>query len=208
MTIQDRKKSESARLKQKILDAALKVFAEQGYDKVSMRKIAAVIDYSATTIYRFFRNKEDLLGALSAGTYGDLAARFEKVKSKGGDDPLVQLKALVLEYILFCLERSDMYRLFSDIAVFEIEDGVLYERLGDSRYRVYQSWFGCIRQAIEDGAWDIKDEMRVFHYLWDAVDGFIDNRIRHTRIPRKPPAEDAAEYLDLIFRGLRPAGNE
>jgi AcrR family transcriptional regulator len=202
MSIQDRKSKETEELKQKILNAALRIFAEEGYDKVSMRKIAGRIDYSATTIYRFFRNKEELLGAIAADTFRDLAARFEKVKAEGGEHPLDVLKALIAEYVLFCLERPDMYRLFSDIAVFEMENGVLYEHLGGSRHRVYQSWFGCIRQAIEAGDFFLKDEMRIFLYLWDAVDGFIDNRIRHAGIPRKPPADDAAEYLGLVFRGL------
>jgi len=202
MSIQDRKSRESTRLKQKILDAALRIFAENGYSKVSMRKIAGLIDYSATTIYRFFRNKEELLGAIAAETYGDLAARFEKVSAKHDDRPVVLLKSLVEEYILFCLERPDMYRMFSEIASFEIEDGVVYERLGGNRHQVFQSWFGGIRQAIDRGEFEIKDEMRVFLYLWDAADGYIDNRVRYPEIPRNPPAEDAAAYLALVFGGL------
>ena len=202
MSIKDRKSRESAGLKQKILDAALRVFAEHGYSKVSMRKIAGLIDYSATTIYRFFRNKEDLLGAIAAETYGVLAARFEKVGTERDDRPVVRLKSLVEEYILFCLERPDMYRMFSEIASFEIENGVMYERLGGNRHQVFQSWFDSIRRAIDGGAFKIKDEMRVFLYLWDAADGYIDNRIRYPEIPRKPPTEDAAAYLALVFCGL------
>jgi AcrR family transcriptional regulator len=44
MSIQERKSRENAQLRQRILTAALRVFAEQGYGKVSMRKIAALID--------------------------------------------------------------------------------------------------------------------------------------------------------------------
>lgn len=46
MSIQDRKEIEGAQLRQKILDVALRVFVEQGYGKVSMRKMAPLIDYS------------------------------------------------------------------------------------------------------------------------------------------------------------------
>ncbi len=111
MSIQDRKLRENALLRQKILTAALRVFAEQGYGKVSMRKIAALIDYSPTTIYRFFRNKEELLLTIAAETYGDLSATFEKIKAEGGDDPLGMLTSLLKEYIFFCVERPDMFRL-------------------------------------------------------------------------------------------------
>jgi len=70
MSTQDRRSRESARLRQDILDAAVRVLAEQGYGKVSMRKIAALIEYSPTTIYRFFRNKEELLSIIAARPTG------------------------------------------------------------------------------------------------------------------------------------------
>ena len=208
MSILDRKSRETARLRQKILKAALRIFAEQGYDKVSMRKIAAAIDYSPTTIYRFFQNKEDLLRTMAAETYGELSASFEKLKAGDIGDPLGLLKSLVREYIFFCVERPDMFKLFSDLASFEVEKGIMYERLGDTRHVVYQSWFKCIRQAIESGRFEIKDVMRIFLYLWDAVNGYIDHRIRHPRVPRKPLAEDSAEYLNLLFRGVETNQNK
>lgn len=202
MSIKDRKERETALMRDKILAAALRVFAEQGYGKVSMRKIAALIDYSPTTIYRFFKNKEELLQTIAAGTFGGLTAKFEMVKAKGGDDPLGTLKALVREYTIFCAEHPDMFRLFSDIASFEMEDGVMYELLGGTRYRVYQSWFGCIRQSIRSCGLAINDEVRIFLYLWDAVNGYIAHRISHPRVPRKELAQDIGEYLDLLFGGI------
>jgi len=202
MSIQARKSRENAKLRQKILRATLRVFAEQGYGKVSMRKIAALIDYSPTTIYRFFRNKEELLGAIAAETYGDLAARFEKAKAESGNQPLGRLKSLVREYIIFCVERPEMFRMYSDLVSFEMEDGAMYERLGGTRYKVYQSWFHGIRRAIESGDLEVKDEIRVFLFLWDAVNGYLDHRINQARVPRKPLTVDSAEYLDLVFRGI------
>lgn len=202
MSIQERKSKEQARLKQKILRATLRVFAEQGYGKVSMRRIAALIDYSPTTIYRFFRNKEELLGAIAAGTYGDLAARFEKVKAREGADPLGTLRSLVGEYICFCVERPEMFKMYSNLGVFEVEAGAVYERLGGARYRVYQSWFACLRALIGSGRLVVKDEMRAFLYFWDAAQGYIDHRVGQPGVPRGPLAEDAEAYLELVFRGI------
>jgi AcrR family transcriptional regulator len=202
MTIQDRKSKENSLLRQKILTAALSVFTEQGYDKVSMRKIAALIDYSPTTIYRFFPNKEELLRTIAAETYGDLSKRFEKIRAQGSDDPLGLLKSLVKEYITFCVERPDMFKLFSDLGSFEMQDGIMYERLGGTRYRVYQSWFDFINQSIESGYLELKDDARVFLYLWDAVNGYVSQRITHPRVPRKPLEDDSTEYLTLVFRGI------
>jgi len=202
MSIQDRKERESGQLRQKILDAALRVFAEQGYGKVSMRKIAALIDYSPTTIYRFFRNKEELLQTIAAETYGDLSARFEKIKAEGNDNPLALLKSLIKEYIIFCVEQPDMFRLYSDLGSFEMENGIMYERLGGIRYQVFQSWFSFIRQSIESGCLELKDDTRIFLYLWDSVNGYINHRIAHPGVPRKPLAEDVNLYLHIVFNGI------
>ena len=207
MSIKDRKDRENAQLRQKILNAAMRIFAEQGYGNVSMRKIAAMIDYSPTTIYRFFRNKEDLLGTIAVETYKNLSARFEKIKQKSNGNPLDLLKSLVKDYIFFCVEQSDMFRLYSDISSFEMEEGVMYERLGETRYMVYQSWFSCIRQSIESGCLEIKDAVRIFLYLWDAVNGYIDHRIKHPLVPRKPLEEDSDEFLSLVFRGIEMKNN-
>ncbi len=202
MTTQDRRSRESARLKRTIMGAALRVLAEQGYGKVSMRKIAALIDYSPTTIYRFFRNKEELLQSLAAETYADLSARFDAVRAAGDRDPLRTLLSLVREYVIFCVEHPDMYRLYSQLASFEIVDGDVYEILGGRRYQVYQSWRRCLREAIAAGRLEPADEMRLFLYLWDVVHGYIDHRIAHPRLPRKPLADDSAEFLALVFRGI------
>jgi len=202
MTIQDRKERENSQLKQKILAAALHVFAEQGYGKVSMRKIAALIDYSPTTIYRFFRNKSELLQTIVAETYGELSARFEKIKGKNDADPIVVLKALIKEYVVFCVNRPEMTRLFLDLASFEMEDGNMYERLGGPRHRVYQSWSDCIRNSIELGRLEVRDDTRVFLYLWDTVNGYMNQRTLYPGVPRKPLAEDLTEYLGLVFRGI------
>ena len=202
MSTSARKSKESARLRRRILTAALRVLAEQGYERVSMRKIAALIDYSPTTIYRFFRNKEELLQTIAIQTYADLSARFEKVKAEGQGDPLDTLESLVREYVIFCVERPDMFRLYSALASFEMEDGSLYERLGTRRYLVYQSWSKCIREAIAADRLEVTDETRAFLYIWDAVHGYIEHRIAHAGIPRKPLADDSAEYLALILRGI------
>jgi len=200
--IQDRKTREHEQLRQSILDAALRVLAEEGYGRVSMRKIASLIEYSPTTIYRFFRNKEELLRAIAGRTYADLSARFERARAEQGSDPLALLRTCVREYMTYCVAHAEMYRLLSDLACFEVENGVVYERVGETRARVYQSWLECIGQAIARGAFAVRDEMRVFLFVWDAVSGYIDHRIGHPGIPREPIDEDAAEFVNLVFRAL------
>lgn len=194
----ERRSRDAARLKRKILAAAVRVLAEQGYGNVSMRKIAARIGYSPTTIYRFFRNKEDLLGTIAAETRAGLAARFDSVREEGGD-PLDRLRSLVAAYVTFCIGRPHMYRLLSDLATFEIAPGAVVEVLAGRRFPVFESWLGAVRQCVGAGRLRDTDEIRIFLYLWDATHGYIEHRISRAVTPA---VEDVPAYLDLVFRGI------
>jgi len=202
MSISDRKKEENKALKAKIMSAAVRVLAEQGYARLSMRKIASLIDYSPTTIYRFFRNKEDLLVHLAMQVFADLSAEVEKVKAAHPNDPLVLLKSLLAAYAAFCLDRPDMFRLFNEISSFEMEEGILYETLGTVRRPVYQSWREAIQQSIDAGKIETKDETRVFLFLWDSLHGYIEHRVKYPRLRRKPLEKDTEEFLELVFQGI------
>src|SRR5438045_3623781 len=59
--IRHRQEQEKQELRQTILMAAGVLFLEQGYERFSLRKVAERIGYSPTTIYLYFRDKDDLL---------------------------------------------------------------------------------------------------------------------------------------------------
>lgn len=59
-----RREREKERQRQEMLEAALSLFSEKGYHNVTMHEIAAKADFAIGTLYKFFRNKEDLYKAL------------------------------------------------------------------------------------------------------------------------------------------------
>ena len=50
--------------KDKILDAALSLFAENGYDGTSVEQIASIVGIKAPSLYKHYKGKEDILNAL------------------------------------------------------------------------------------------------------------------------------------------------
>ncbi|MFX8778120.1 helix-turn-helix domain-containing protein, partial [Acinetobacter baumannii] len=61
MGINERKEKQKLELKRLILDASMKLFVEEGFENVSIRKIADLIEYSPTTIYLYFKDKNEIL---------------------------------------------------------------------------------------------------------------------------------------------------
>ena len=92
MGIQERKNRQKQLLRQEILDAAREMFVREGYEGVSMRKIADRIEYSPTTIYHYFDDKSDLLSEIISETFAKLNQQMESVLGQEGQCLLIELQ--------------------------------------------------------------------------------------------------------------------
>lgn len=72
MGVKERREREKIQLKKAIIDAALTLATENGWQSVTMRKIAEIIEYSPPTIYEHFRSKDDLLFEIMKKGFMDL----------------------------------------------------------------------------------------------------------------------------------------
>ena len=108
MGITERREREKEEIRHKILDAARELFAAEGYEKVTMRRIAEAIEYSPTTIYLHFEDKDDLVRALCHADFGSLleAMRLAPVSS----DPVEAIRQLGRAYCAFALQHPNQYR--------------------------------------------------------------------------------------------------
>jgi len=70
-----RRQREKLRQRREMLAAALELFSEKGYHNVSMHEIAERAEFAIGTLYRFFKNKEDLYKALMM----EQAEKFHRV---------------------------------------------------------------------------------------------------------------------------------
>src|SRR5216684_2295069 len=91
MGVKERRARQKKFLRQEILDAASELFVRDGYENVSMRRIADKIEYSPTTIYIYFKDKAELLEQVCKETFGRLVQRLSKIMEQPGD-PVERLK--------------------------------------------------------------------------------------------------------------------
>ncbi|WP_257668858.1 TetR/AcrR family transcriptional regulator [Parapedobacter tibetensis] len=93
-----------------ILEAAMQIVKEEGWQALSMRKIAEIIEYTAPMIYEYFTNKEALLSALAAQGYLQLAKKMCDAKERHAE-PTQQLEAMWLAYWDFAFAEKELYQL-------------------------------------------------------------------------------------------------
>lgn len=104
----ERRQNHRASLKREILDAASRLFVEEGAEQVTMRRIAAQIEYSPTTIYLYFKDKNELLSAVCEETFSQLAVKLERLQQASGT-PLGYLREGLRSYVDFGLGNPNQY---------------------------------------------------------------------------------------------------
>ena len=92
-----------------ILQASMKLFINEGFEKVTIRKIANIIEYSPTTIYLYFKDKNEILFALCEEGF----IKFEALNKNLSEikNPLVRLHKMGENYVGFGLQHPEYYDL-------------------------------------------------------------------------------------------------
>jgi AcrR family transcriptional regulator len=93
-----------------ILNASLQIVKEEGWQSLSMRKIADVIEYTAPIIYEYFSNKEAILLELTRKGYLILSRDLQEARGKHRL-PAKQLEAMWLAYWNFAFDNKELYQL-------------------------------------------------------------------------------------------------
>ena len=109
MGIVERKELEKQKMRRLILDAAMKLFLEEGFEKVSIRHIAEEIEYSPATIYLYFKDKNEILYTLHKEGFEELYRRQQTILPV--KDPLERLRKHGEVYISFALQEPEYYDL-------------------------------------------------------------------------------------------------
>lgn len=202
--VTERREREREEVRLKILGAARDLFASEGYEKVTMRRIAEAIEYSATTIYNHFEDKDDLVLALCEE---DFARLFEHLRSAPPpSDPVEAIRQLGLAYAQFGITYPNHYRfMFMTPAKFEEPDG--HVSPGEKAFDLVRS---AVEAAMASGHFRRDHADTVAQVLWASMHGavalIITLQPRHW--PHAPAAPDLVEQVvDAVIRGYLAGGD-
>ena len=96
-------------LRIQILDAARAIVVREGFDAVSMRKIAGALDYSPASLYLHFASRDAIACALCVEGHAQL---LESLHAHDGvAEPVERLKAMAHAYVTFGQTHPQVYRL-------------------------------------------------------------------------------------------------
>jgi AcrR family transcriptional regulator len=206
MGVKERRQREKSETRDKILDAARELFITEGYDGVSMRKVAEKIEYSPTTIYLHFADKEDLFHELVHEDFAQLAQVFQSAAMP--QDPLERLKHIGRTYVDFGVRYPNHYKLMfmTPHPVRELDERDR-QVLGNPEVDAYAFLKMTVQQAIDAGCFrdDLKDAELISQTVWAAVHGVISLQIAKCNdawVQWRPMEQRAELMLDASLRGL------
>ena len=213
MGVKERREREKSETRDKILDAARELFVTEGFEGVSMRKVAEKIEYSPTAIYVHFADKEELFRELCHQDYARLAEVFQS--SAIATDPLGRLKQIGSIYIEFGTRYPNHYKfMFMTPHPLQEPDEVDREMMGNPEMDAYAFLKWAVQQAIDAGCFadEMTDAALISQTLWASVHGVISLQIAKGAdcwVDWRPLQDRAEMMLDITLRGLvRPAGRE
>ncbi|MDF2187490.1 TetR/AcrR family transcriptional regulator [Paraflavitalea sp. CAU 1676] len=185
MGITERKEKQKTELRRMILDASMKLFVEQGFENVSIRKIADLIDYSPTTVYLYFKDKDDILFNLHELGFQKMAEYNEGLWDI--KNPLLRLHKMGENYIKFGVSHPEFY----DLMFIQRAPMQSIEKMVDCEWKSGDVALGRLKDTIREGMDKeliVKGDVdAVSMAIWSMVHGLVSLSIRDRFNKLVPP---------------------
>jgi len=170
MNTKSKKEQHKVDLRQVIIEAAKKLFSEDGYQATSIRRIAKAIGYSPTTIYLYFKDKNDIFYALHQAGFIMLRKRFLPLAVV--EDPFERLKALGKNYIDFAVQNPEYYAvMFLMSEPFQYLENHCVDQDWPEGERVFEFLEGTIQECQGKGYFKDQAYEMVALQAWSSVHG-------------------------------------
>jgi AcrR family transcriptional regulator len=181
-----------------ILDAALHIGKTEGWQALSMRKIADIIEYTAPIIYEYFANKEAIMMELTKKGYRILAKDMQLARDTH-ELPEKQLEAMWLTYWNFAFAEKELYQLMFGI---EVNCCVFDNKIpeaevpADMIYDVIEKLMG-----VENPPEDLV--CKRYYTFWSIVHGLISINLVRQAVPDGISEQVLRDAISGIIRSIK-----
>lgn len=196
MAIADRKEKQKQELKKMILDASMKLFMEEGFEHVTMRKIADLIEYSPTTVYLYFKDKNEILYNLHELGFQKMG---EKNRNLGEiENPLTRLYKMGENYLEFGMENPEFYDV---MFIQQAPMDVLEEMEDNCEWKHGEAALNTLKQTVEEcmqqGFLKKGNVEAASMSIWGMVHGLVSLAIRQRLDKLCPQAKNFVGNINL-----------
>ncbi|MCD8552685.1 TetR/AcrR family transcriptional regulator [Seleniivibrio sp.] len=197
MYAKKRKQNVNKPLREKILSVARKTILKDGIASLSMRRIAAEIDYSPTAIYTYFKSKDEIIFCVCDEIFAQVAGLIAAAVDEN-NTPEENLKRCMLTYAKFGLENQDSYTI-----------AFMTPRSEKSFFRFLESGTNGMRAygTVLNIASQISGEPEAgVQVMWSSMHGIVSNLIQNRNFPWEQPDKLINLAIDTLIKGFTGSG--
>jgi len=181
--------------RQEILQAAIRIFAEKGFERATLDEIAEAAEFGKGTIYNYFASKEELFFTL----FHQGLEQFHQVVNQlltQARTPLEKIEAYIDAAFDYLKKHEDHYRIIS----FEIQQpslliGPIHQKLSEEILKELQFLTGLIREGIQEDIFVDLDAQLMAR----ALQGLIHSQACCTLLEQTPNYELSARLVKHVF---------
>jgi AcrR family transcriptional regulator len=200
-----KRKGEGGQRRTEILEAAKKLFVEEGYDATTIRRIATRVGISSTALYVYFPNKNAVLTEICNETFARLIQELDAVR-RDYSDSSDALAAALQGYIRFGLAHSSEYQL----TFLSRESTELHKKKqGDPALGMlaFERFYGCVDAVVRSGRTHETDTNRLTQQLWAGAHGLTTLLLLRPGLEWGDLDSLIAGHVAMLMRGLeKPQG--
>ncbi len=199
MGIAERKEKQKKDIKKMILDASMKLIIDEGFENITMRKIADLIEYSPTTVYLYFKDKDEIffqLHELGFQKMLEMNRNLPEIKN-----PLMRLYKMGENYINFGMQNQEFY----DIMFIQQAPMDTIEKMDDCDWALGDTAIGALQnllqECMEKGLIQKAPVEAVAMAIWGMVHGLVSLAIRN-RMGKMVPKENLLSTMHTSLNWL------
>jgi AcrR family transcriptional regulator len=183
--------------REKLVDAAERLFAQHGLEAVTMRLLAAELGVSPMTPYRYFADKDAILTAVRTRAFNRHAEALE-LAFEGGANTVERANAVGRAYLDFALSHPEAYKLMFDL---KQPNEAAHPELVAAGERSRATMTAHLKAMIDNGVLKGDPEL-IGHMFWSALHGAIQLQLAGMLSPPFDAERLSGEIMRTLWLGL------
>lgn len=202
MGITERREAEKEAIRNKILDAAGRILAQDGYESLSIRKIANEIEYSPGIIYHYFKDKAEIIATVVDEGYGRILKKLSEV-SVDVENPDKSIENTLRAYIELMLETPEQFKavMLNDMPGVADKVNMLDEGISKERKSI-QGLCRIVALGMEKGKFREMDVELTSQIIWTSTHGLLSRLILEKNIPQRQKERLINHHFKILINGL------
>ena len=186
--------------KQEIYRSATQVFLDKGYNNTTLLDIAKLCKMGRSTIYQYFKNKEEIFYEVSISFFSELVSNLDSIMLEESMSSTEKIKKMLCVFIFDSKADSQRFFQLAKVLMFLKENNSVFENKFKFFYLSVQDMFF---QVVESGIYNNEIKQCDAESMSIAIFGLAQSIILHTYVDTSRDNQKYFESICLMIDGIK-----